>query len=99
MKPFLPFATGLIGGALAYRWFQQPERREPVERFRRSVAERMTKHMERVFEAMPEDSPPKLIVSTLPRLEEQNEEVLTLLREQNELLRQSQVERDVSPIA
>lgn len=45
------------------------------------------KLMKRMMAAMPEDSPPKLIVSVLPRLQEQNEEILALLEEQRDLLR------------
>ncbi len=44
--------------------------------------------MERMIKAMPEDSPPKLVMSVLPRLREQNEEILVLLKAQNDLLRQ-----------
>ncbi|WFM72783.1 hypothetical protein [Halomonas sp. CKK8] len=46
--------------------------------------------MQRMLAAMPEDSPPKVISSVMPRLQEQNEEILALLREQNQLLRASQ---------
>lgn len=46
--------------------------------------------MERMMRAMPADSPPKVISSVMPRLQEQNEEILALLREQNELLRTTQ---------
>ena len=44
--------------------------------------------MDRMMSSMPENSPPRLIVSILPRLVEQNDQILALLREQNELLRQ-----------
>ena len=44
--------------------------------------------MERMMRSMPEDSPPKLIMSVLPRLREQNDQILALLKEQNDLLRQ-----------
>jgi hypothetical protein len=37
---------------------------------------------------LPEDSPPKLIMSILPKLQEQNDQIIAMLREQNELLRQ-----------
>jgi len=49
--------------------------------------------MDRMMEAMPEDSPPKLIKSVLPRLKEQNDQILALLEEQNELLRQLNTKR------
>jgi len=42
--------------------------------------------MKRMMASMPEDSPPKLIMSVLPRLKKQNEEILVLLKEQNDLL-------------
>jgi len=46
--------------------------------------------MARMMKAMPEDSPPRVMASTLPRLREQNDEILALLKEQNALLRESQ---------
>jgi hypothetical protein len=44
--------------------------------------------IERIMERMPSDSPPRLVMSVLPRLREQNDEIVALLREQNEVLRQ-----------
>jgi hypothetical protein len=44
-----------------------------------------------MLEGMPPDSPPKLVMSILPRLQQQNEEILSLLREQNELLRRTRL--------
>ena len=44
--------------------------------------------MEQMMASMPEDAPPKLIMSVLPRLRDQNDEMIAMLREQNELLRQ-----------
>lgn len=49
--------------------------------------------MKRMLEAMPEDAPPKLVISILPRLQEQNGQILTLLEEQNELLRRLAAKR------
>jgi hypothetical protein len=48
--------------------------------------------MARMIEGLPPDSPPKLVMSILPRLREQNDEIIALLREQNELLRQGRPE-------
>ena len=42
---------------------------------------------ERMMRAMPEDAPPKVISTVMPRLQAQNDEMLALLKEQNELLR------------
>ena len=44
------------------------------------------KMMRRMMDAMPEDSPPKLVTSILPHLRKQNDQILRLLQEQNELL-------------
>ncbi len=52
------------------------------------MRERLHSHMGRMLEKMPEDSPPRLVLSTLPRLAEQNEQILALLREQNALMRE-----------
>jgi hypothetical protein len=40
-----------------------------------------------MIEGLPADSPPKLVMSILPRLRQQNAEILALLLEQNEPLR------------
>lgn len=51
------------------------------------------KMMKRMMNAMPEDSPPKLVMSILPRLEKQHDQILALLKEQNDLLRQLNAKR------
>ncbi len=43
--------------------------------------------MEKCMDAMPEDSPPKVMTSGIRRMQEQNDELVALLREQNKLLR------------
>jgi len=43
--------------------------------------------MKRMMASMPEESPPKLVMSILPHLQAQNDEILALLKEQNDLLR------------
>ena len=49
---------------------------------------RMLQRMEQMMASLPEDSPPKLVMSVLPRVRDQNEQIIALLREQNELLRE-----------
>jgi hypothetical protein len=51
------------------------------------------KMMKRMMDAMPEDWPPRLVMSILPRLQEQNDQILSLLKEQTELLRQQSTKR------
>jgi hypothetical protein len=45
-----------------------------------------------MIEGLPPESPPKLVMTILPRLREQNDDIIALLREQNELLRRGQPE-------
>ncbi|MEE8369331.1 MAG: hypothetical protein V3S00_01030 [Dehalococcoidia bacterium] len=44
--------------------------------------------MEHCLQCMPEDSPPKVMMSGLRRIQAQNDEIIALLAEQNNLLRQ-----------
>lgn len=64
----------------------------PVESLHRMardwMAKRMIDHMGRVMASLPEGAPPKLVASILPKLQAQNEQIIAMLREQNELLRQ-----------
>ena len=81
MKSVLLLIAILVGGAIAVRRLLPAERREGLSRLPGTF-------MERCMEQMPEDSPPKVLLSSLRRMREQNEEVLALLREQNDLLRE-----------
>lgn len=84
MKKFIALGAIVLGGAVAL----QVLARQPQRRFTSAVRQRVFKRMERMMAALPEGAPPKLIMSVLPRLREQNEEIVRLLREQNELLRE-----------
>ncbi len=81
MKRVLLLIAVLVGGAIAVRRLLNAERREELSRLPGTF-------MERCMEGMPEDSPPKVMISSLRRMREQNEEILALMREQNELLRE-----------
>lgn len=62
----------------------------PAEQ-RASLQENLSKvpgaMMEHCMDMMPEDSPPKVMMSSMRRFEEQNDELAALLREQNKLLK------------
>ena len=83
MKKFIALGAIVLGGAIAF----QALAREPRRRMGSAVRQRMLKRMERMMAGLPEGSPPRLVMSVLPRLREQNDEILRMLREQNELLR------------
>lgn len=84
MKKFIAIGAIVLGGALAFQILA----RDPRRQFSSAVRQRILNRMERMMASLPEGAPPKLIMSVLPRLREQNDEILRMLREQNELLRE-----------
>ncbi len=80
-KLIIVFAA-IIAGVFALRLFPGPRRRLAA-----AARRRMVRQMERMMAALPASSPPKLVVSVLPRLSEQNDQIIAMLRDQNELLR------------
>ena len=83
MRRLVALGAVVGGGLIAARRLLSSEGRD-LGRRPRAMAQRM---MARMIEGLPPDSPPKLVMSILPRLQEQNDEIIALLREQNELLR------------
>jgi len=98
-KLLFPIAL-LLGAAMAFRHLVPPEGREKISEMRATMrermAERMAERMGRMMEQMPDDSPPKLFMSTMRRLQEQNDELLALMREQNAILREQLRPRESS---
>ena len=80
MKRILFLMLIFFAGRYAIRSLLEDERRERLVRLPATM-------MERFMEMMPEDSPPMVVMSSLRRMQEQNEEIAVLLREQNALLR------------
>ncbi|MCH7836925.1 MAG: hypothetical protein IIC26_00300 [Chloroflexi bacterium] len=81
MRKLLILVAILLGGAYAVRGLLGGERGERLARLPATM-------MERCMEMMPEDSPPMVMMSSLRQLQEQSDELLALLREQGELLRE-----------
>ncbi len=86
MKQIMAVGLATVGGVIAFRCLP-PELRS---RMAARMKHRMTTGLERMMANLPEGAPPKLIMSVLPKLQAQNEEIITLLREQNALLHQKQ---------
>ena len=84
MKELLFVTAVALGTVVAVRRLVPPERRTQL---RESLAQMPATMMERCMESMPEDSPPKVMTSAMRRFEEQNDELLALVREQNKLMR------------
>jgi hypothetical protein len=88
MGKLLALAAVVGGGLIAGRRLLRPGRGEG----RRGLKAVRQGIMARMLEGMPPDSPPKLVMSILPRLQQQNDEIISLLRAQNELLRRAPLE-------
>ena len=86
MKNGLVLGATVVAGAIAYRFIPRDWR----ARLTSAVKHRMGEHMEQMMAGLPEGSPPKLVMSVLPRLKAQNDQIIALLQEQNELLREQQ---------
>ena len=84
MNRFIVFGAAVVGGVIAFRSLSGAPRR----RVGTALGLRMLRHMEHMMASLPESSPPKLVMSVLPRLREQNDQIIAMLREQNALLRE-----------
>lgn len=83
-----PIALGtVVLASVATLLALSPDRRH---RIRAGVRRRMTRRMQHMLAGLPEESPPKLIMTILPQLRKQNAEIIDMLREQNALLRDLQ---------
>ena len=86
MNKFIALGLVGLGGVIAFRFLPQELRPRPAAAVRRWMA----KHMEQMITSLPANSPPKLVMTVLPKLQAQNKQIIALLHEQNELLRQQQ---------
>jgi hypothetical protein len=83
MNKLIAIGAGVAGAAVAVRSLSSGPRR----RLGAAVSRRMLQRMEHLMASLPDDAPPKLVTSVLPRLRDQNDQIIAMLREQNELLR------------
>lgn len=83
MKNLVALGMVALGGVIALRYLPRASHGHLSEVVRR----RIMKRMERMMASLPEGAPPKLVMSVLPRLQAQNDEIIAMLREQNDLLR------------
>ena len=86
MNRLLVLGMATVGGVIAFQCLP----RESRHRLSTVVGGWMTEHMKHMIASLPEDAPPKLVMSILPRLREQNDQIIAMLQEQNELLRKQQ---------
>ncbi len=79
-----PIAIGVAGVAFAIAFRCLP--REVRGRLTSVIKHRISEHFEHMIAELPEGFPPKLVMSVLPKLQAQNDQIIAMLREQNELL-------------
>jgi len=84
MNRFIALGAAVIGGAIAYQSLSTVPRR----RLGSALSRRMFRHMEHMMASLPDNSPPKLVMSVLPQLRDQNDRIIAMLQEQNALLRE-----------
>ena len=86
MRKLVALGLVVFGGVIVTRLLPRDLRARP------SVAMRhwMAKHVEQMMASLPANAPPKLVMSILPKLQAQHEQIIALLQEQNALLRQRQ---------
>lgn len=84
MNKVIILGAAAVGAAVALRSLSTASDRRLGSPFSR----RMLRHMEHMLAILPENAPPKLVMSILPRLREQNDQIVTMLREHNAFLRQ-----------
>ena len=84
MNKILALGVAAAGAAIALRCVPKKSR----SRLSAAVKKRAAEHMEQMMKNFPEGAPPRLVMSILPKLEEQNDRIVALLNEQNELLRE-----------
>lgn len=83
MNRFIAIGAVIAGGVIAFRTLPGA----PRQRLAAALNRRMLQRMEHMMACLPENSPPRLIMTVLPRLREQNDQIIAMLREQNDLLR------------
>lgn len=84
MNRFIALGAAVIGGVIAFRFLSKALRL----RLSSVLGGRMLRNMEHMMASLPDNSPPKLVMSVLPQLRDQNDQVIAMLREQNALLRE-----------
>ncbi len=86
MNRLVAFGGVAVGAAIAFRCLPEELR----HRLTTAIGHRVTNHMKKMMANLPDDAPPKLVMSILPKLRAQNDRIIALLQEQNQLLRERQ---------
>ncbi len=84
----MPIVLAVVGvaGVIAFRCLPRAVR----SRLSLTIKHRINQHCEHMIAGFPDSSPPKLVMSILPKLQAQNDQIIAMLKEQNEILRNRQ---------
>ncbi len=77
MRTFVVVGAAIAGGVIAFRCLSRASR----DHLKTAVGHWIKGHMERMMASFPESAPPKLVMSVLPRVREQNDQIIAMLRE------------------
>jgi hypothetical protein len=88
MTKLTALGIAAVGGVIVLRCIPTESRTRASRAIGDWMTKKMLNHMGRMMASLPEGAPPKLIASILPKLLEQNEQIIAILGQQNELLRQ-----------
>ncbi len=86
MNRLIALGVAAAGVVIALRCLPRKSR----HRLNAATRRWMTKRMKRMMARLPDDAPPRLVMTILPRLRAQNDQIIALLQEQNGLLRERQ---------
>ncbi len=89
MSRLVALGVATVASVIAFQCLRRQSHHQPASTVGDWITKRMAKHMDHMMASLPEGAPPKLVVSVLPKLQAQNEQIIAMLREQNELLRTS----------
>ena len=84
MNKLIAVGAVAVGGVLAFRALPQDAR----SRLAAALKRWMHEHMQQMMAKLPENAPPRLVMSVLPKLQAQNDQIIAMLRAHNELLRE-----------
>ena len=86
MKILVALGSAALAGVIGFLCLPRKSR----DRLTSTVRHWVTEGCEHMMASLPEGAPPKLVMSVLPKLQAQNDQIVAMLREQNELLREQQ---------
>jgi hypothetical protein len=88
MNKLTAVGAAAAGGLIVFRCLPRETRDRMTGAMTHWMARHMAEHMEKMTAGFPENAPPRLVMSILPRLRAQNDQIIAMLQEQNELLRE-----------